>query len=202
MALFGPKHTSPPSLPAIWPSTPNVRLGALDCVGEAAHSSSIYSLLGAEQVLHCIAVLLPEPENPHDAEAIAVFVNGLRVGYLSRSSIGANSKAVLKCVAKIGYASVPAAILGGDFPQVVLQPGPLSRVRITEILLNSGFQRKDGDKGWGFTIREELNQTLIFCSGASAKQKADLVPKYAAALQAAGLRARVATDDGFVVHVT
>jgi hypothetical protein len=35
-----------------------------------------------------IAVLVPEPGNPHDHSAIAVFVNGFQVGYLSRQIAG------------------------------------------------------------------------------------------------------------------
>jgi hypothetical protein len=40
---------------------------------------------GDEEVrLEKVAVLAPEPENPHDAGAIAVFVDDRKVGYLAR----------------------------------------------------------------------------------------------------------------------
>jgi hypothetical protein len=40
---------------------------------------------GEEEIrLEKVAVLVPEPENPHDADAIAVFVDERKVGYLAR----------------------------------------------------------------------------------------------------------------------
>jgi hypothetical protein len=61
----------------------------LDIVGEGSYQSALESLAGGKtpdgprQTSH-VATLFPEPENPHDANAIAVKIEGSCVGYFSR----------------------------------------------------------------------------------------------------------------------
>lgn len=202
MGLFGSKKVQQATLPTTWPTAANVQLRHLDCVGESYHAEAIRSIVGDLPVWFGFAVLLPEPENPHSADAVAVYVSGKRVGYVSKQTPETNPKKdILKAIGKHGYAAVGAAITAGNQPSVTLQPSRISRPVVTSVLLQAGFRKKDGEKDWGFTIREEPTQTLVFCSGAKTDVREELVPQYAAALTAGGLRARVDKSDGLIVRV-
>jgi hypothetical protein len=80
-----------------------------------------------------VAVLVPEPGNPHDHSAIAVYVNGFHVGYLSREIVGAVQPALMAFTAGTGRnVACPARILwheidGYSVAQVILSldPAPL-----------------------------------------------------------------------------
>ncbi|MPZ26150.1 MAG: hypothetical protein GEV12_06790 [Micromonosporaceae bacterium] len=60
----------------------------LDVVGESFYQDAIWQCAGgwtSERVRAEIeAVLVAEPDNPHDKNAISVWISGMRVGYLSR----------------------------------------------------------------------------------------------------------------------
>src|SRR5262245_47496349 len=55
---------------------------------EGARQDALWALCGGSlgQQIRCavVAVLLPEPDNPHDPNAIAVLIEGRHVGYLPR----------------------------------------------------------------------------------------------------------------------
>jgi hypothetical protein len=57
-------------------------------VGESHYLRALKDVsgrVGTEQVRHPVmALLIPEPSNPYDAEAISIHVEGRKVGYLSR----------------------------------------------------------------------------------------------------------------------
>lgn len=79
------------------------------------------------------AVLVLEPGNPHDHSAIAVFVSGFQVGYLSREIAGTVQPALAAFAARSGRnVACPARILWREIghqsvPQVILNldPAPL-----------------------------------------------------------------------------
>jgi len=60
----------------------------LEVVGESHYQDALWRILGGireERVRHdVVAMLLPEPDNEYDRNAIAVWISGLHVGYLSR----------------------------------------------------------------------------------------------------------------------
>jgi hypothetical protein len=63
----------------------------LEMVGESFYQSNLWHLAGArpgeERVREDIyAVLVAEDNNPYDANAVAVWIDGLQVGYLSREN--------------------------------------------------------------------------------------------------------------------
>lgn len=64
--------------------------GEFECEvrGESHYQPALERAAGrrtTEAVEHyCDALLLPEPNNRHDRHAIAVYINGLQVGYISR----------------------------------------------------------------------------------------------------------------------
>jgi HIRAN domain len=102
-------------------------------VGETYHADAIRK---AEQATgrEPIAELIPQPDNPHDRNAVAVNLNDFHVGYLSRQIVPAVQPALIAFAdANSGRrVSCPARILWHDFgDQVVaevvllLDPAPL-----------------------------------------------------------------------------
>lgn len=60
----------------------------VDVVGEASYQAELQDIAGDDPDgadLHCWAVLHPEPDNPHDANAVAVKIGGRTVAYLDRA---------------------------------------------------------------------------------------------------------------------
>ena len=57
-------------------------------VGTSHYQGALLALTkrrGDEEIRHnAIATFVPEPDNPHDANAVAIHVEGVLVGYLSR----------------------------------------------------------------------------------------------------------------------
>jgi hypothetical protein len=57
-----------------------------DVVGESRFQNNLYKICGGKtREGHrkvCVACLLPEPKNRHDANAIAVYIENRRVGYI------------------------------------------------------------------------------------------------------------------------
>ncbi|WP_366928655.1 HIRAN domain-containing protein [Paracoccus saliphilus] len=60
-----------------------------DIVGESHYQAELTSLAGPKTEegveLECDAVLMAEPSNPYDANAVAVLIEDKKVGYLSRA---------------------------------------------------------------------------------------------------------------------
>src|SRR5689334_1612382 len=82
---------TPPAAPApVIAVSANLYSGThdLEIVGESNYQAALWSLCGGtlgEPIRHpVIAVLVPEPENPYDPNAIAVQIEARLVGYLSR----------------------------------------------------------------------------------------------------------------------
>ena len=84
-AASAPAQVAPP------PATNVVLLGGrhdLEVVGESQYQDALWRAAGgrtAERVrVEVQAVLLPEPDNLYDANAITVLIDGAKVGYLCR----------------------------------------------------------------------------------------------------------------------
>jgi hypothetical protein len=63
----------------------------LEVVGESHYQASLWRLAGAQPGAEHVraevcAVLVPEEGNPYDPDAVAVWIGGLKVGYLSREN--------------------------------------------------------------------------------------------------------------------
>src|SRR4051794_15864962 len=62
----------------------------LEVVGEASYQDALWSICqgaeGAQVHQQVVAVLVPEPQNPYDANAISVQIEGRVIGYLSREN--------------------------------------------------------------------------------------------------------------------
>lgn len=61
-----------------------------EVVGEGMFQDSLASIAGpktANGVTHaCTAHLIPEPNNPHDCNAVAVYIDEIKIGYLERQA--------------------------------------------------------------------------------------------------------------------
>lgn len=81
-------------------------------VGESYYQSNLYSICGGKTrdgVEHfCRAMLQHEPENPVDENAIAVFIDRKKVGYISKNRTKRTHKQL-----KNGTLVVDAVIVGG-----------------------------------------------------------------------------------------
>lgn len=120
-----------PDLEPVWlPGDVEVQVS-----GETFHAEAIWRAdrHGPRGGPH-VAVLVVEPGNPHDHSAIAVFVNGFHVGYLSRKIAGAVQPSLIAFTAANSGRTVacPAQILWHEIDnqpvaQVVvrLDPAPL-----------------------------------------------------------------------------
>ncbi|MBM7783735.1 HIRAN domain-containing protein [Tenggerimyces flavus] len=80
------QQSSPPSMAKFYWGEES-----LEVVGESNYQDALWSLCGGvpggERVRHAVvAVLVPEPENPYDENAISVRIESHRVGYLDRAT--------------------------------------------------------------------------------------------------------------------
>lgn len=59
-----------------------------EVVGESFYQDNLLQIAGEKtdesKEVECTALLVPEPENKHDRNAVAVYINNLKVGHLSR----------------------------------------------------------------------------------------------------------------------
>jgi hypothetical protein len=85
--------SSPPSPPAVLapPADGTVPMPGgyrVDVAGESYYQDALEQVCGGRSsegsYLACVASLVPEPDNPYDANAVAVYIDGLKVGHLPR----------------------------------------------------------------------------------------------------------------------
>lgn len=87
----------------------------LEVVGESYRPEAFRTLFlnagrGAGGVMSRTALLVPEPKNEHDPNAVAVLVEGLHVGYLAREHAAKLSRSLRQSIAKGIQPAVPARI--------------------------------------------------------------------------------------------
>jgi len=77
-------------------------LETLEVVGESHYQDHLWHLVGGFTTEHVrapiLALLIPEPSNPHDANAIKVVIDGGTVGYLSRDDALAYRPGLLQLI--------------------------------------------------------------------------------------------------------
>ena len=86
-ALGGtPPHTSPAVTPVASTGPPFTNwegYGYLGIVGESHYQDALFRI--SRSGTTCEATLVPEPANPFDPNAVAVYIEGMVVGYIPRS---------------------------------------------------------------------------------------------------------------------
>lgn len=59
-----------------------------EIVGESHYQAALTKIVGGRSRAghdhQCVALLVPEPKNPHDRNAVGVLIDGMKVGHLSR----------------------------------------------------------------------------------------------------------------------
>jgi rubrerythrin len=91
----------------------------LEVVGESRYQGALWEIVGgvrSERVREAIvAVLMPEPTNPYDPDAIQVLVSGHVVGYLSREDAAAYRPGLLHLMESNdnGFVALNGVIAGG-----------------------------------------------------------------------------------------
>jgi hypothetical protein len=91
----------------------------LEVVGESHYQDALWQIVGGRsrhRVRHSIdAVLLPEPDNRQDSNAIRVLVDGHLVGYLSREDASVYRNGLLRLMASCptGHVALEGQIVGG-----------------------------------------------------------------------------------------
>lgn len=86
----------------------------LDIVGESHYQDTLKQLAATHGEAPLLAHLVPEPFNPYDRHAVAVVIDGQRVGYISRDQ-AAEYQPVLTNLARRGSPLVAVADLKGGF---------------------------------------------------------------------------------------
>jgi hypothetical protein len=92
----------------------------LEVVGELAYQAALWRLCSGapgDRVRHdIVAVLVPEPTNPYDANAIAVQIDGQLVGYLSRATAQEYLVGLKNLMSERGgYIALRGVIVGGGY---------------------------------------------------------------------------------------
>lgn len=92
----------------------------LEIVGEASYQDALWAICGGaegDRIRHqVIAVLVPEPHNPHDPMAIAVHIEGHVVGYFARDVAVQYGPGLHALMARCGgYVALRGVIVGGGY---------------------------------------------------------------------------------------
>ena len=92
----------------------------LEVVGELAYQDALWGLSGGtvgDRIRrHIVAVLVPEPTNPYDANAIAVQIDGQVVGYLPRATAQEYLPGLQHLMSvRGGYVALRGVIVGGGY---------------------------------------------------------------------------------------
>lgn len=92
----------------------------VEVVGESHYQGALRDICGSEPdediAFDCVAVLVPEPNNPYDAAAVMVQIEGQLVGYLSRSDARAY-RASIDASARQGSFLAASARIAGRGPE-------------------------------------------------------------------------------------
>jgi len=83
----------------------------VEVVGESFHAAALRGLVD-DGLRTRWASLIPEPHNPYDANAVAVFIEGVQVGYLGRE-VAIVFSPVAARIRELGFEVRCAATIGG-----------------------------------------------------------------------------------------
>ncbi|MEV4706633.1 hypothetical protein [Actinoplanes sp. NPDC049316] len=120
--LFG-RRPAPDVTPEVTPAsadTPLLLGGVedLEVVGESNYQAALWQIAGGRRLervrVPVQAVLLPEQDNPYDANAISVWIFGLKIGYLSRADAAVYRSGLLALQTRHGRRiALSGVVVGG-----------------------------------------------------------------------------------------
>ncbi len=92
--------------------------GTVEVVGESHYKPELFKLAGRRRRdaadIPIVAVLVREPDNRYDSNAVKVVVNGYHVGYLGRADAAAYAPLLDRLLATDGvHGACPGRIIGG-----------------------------------------------------------------------------------------
>ncbi len=92
----------------------------LEVVGESNYQNPLWAISGGcigDRIRHkVVAVLVPQPDNPHDPNTISVQIEGNLVGYLARDLAGQYLPGLLALMARYGtYVALEGEVVGGGY---------------------------------------------------------------------------------------
>jgi hypothetical protein len=114
--------TSPPTSSSVEASL-YIGNETLEVVGESHHQEVLWRIVGGRRSdrvrYETLAVLMPEPDNPSDPDAIKILIAGNHVGYLSREDAAAYRPGLLRLMDKSvnQLVGLQASIVGGGQQQ-------------------------------------------------------------------------------------
>lgn len=114
-----------------------------DVVGESFYQSNLMSIAGPKTKdgynLECKALLVPNPDNPHDPNAIKVMINGKQVGHLSRE-------------------------MAADYAKFLQQQGNPRLELVVGALITGGWKRRYPNGKWSeghYGVRLDIENQLL-----------------------------------------
>ncbi|MDB5498586.1 MAG: hypothetical protein JWP28_2617 [Phenylobacterium sp.] len=121
LAMHALRRGAPPETPLDLPDDPPVRLQGrrwcdFEIAGESHYQAALEAIAGHEPQgvnLHCAALLVPEPDNHSDPNAVAVVIEGRRVGYLRREDAAGYGARLAALGVEGRPAACPAYVCGG-----------------------------------------------------------------------------------------
>jgi hypothetical protein len=113
-----PVDSTVPSNPRSLTAVPYAGNHDLEVVGESFRQDELWQIVGGrtlDRVRHSIqAVLFAETDNPHDANAISVWIRNMRVGYLARDDAAVYRPGLLALEQKeMSHIALAGVIVGG-----------------------------------------------------------------------------------------
>jgi len=104
----------------------------IDVVSTATYQEALAAIAGGEpgavQDIEKWAHLVPEPDNPWDRNAVAVYVDGRKVGYLPREHTAAYASLLTQVWTNYRGRAVCRAVVGGGRRQATSQLGAVTQV--------------------------------------------------------------------------
>ena len=171
---------------------------AVEVVGESNYGDAYVALVGDRQLpIDTFATLTPEPNNPYDAQAVAVVIGGHKCGHLARGDARGFRAQIDRTIRTHGSAVVLAQIVGGPGRYgVYLEPGggvlPFGRQAIEDALYRAGYVNYDQDRD-GFGIAIESNGSFTVWNGGDDD---DVASEMAKVLRDCGFAARMHSRSG------
>lgn len=100
----------------------------LEVVGESFYQDALWSIVGRtpERVrVQGVAILIPEDGNQYDPDSVAVWMNGHKVGHLSRTDAAAMRQGIIEAVNISGRAVALQGVIVGGGPRTDARVGAL-----------------------------------------------------------------------------
>jgi hypothetical protein len=190
------KADSEPSvdLPAEWPHVSTLTLGrAVEPVGATHYQTAMGDLLGDDYKLDRIALLVPEPANPFDKNAVGVYVDGVKVGHLSRQEAVSLRPEIDEAIERSGVAASTVSVYRGYEHWTCLEPtsaDPVSRPALIQALVDAGYEIGASFRT-GFDVKIEEDRLVVIWNKVAKDKQAEVISEIAKALRDRGYSARV-----------